>query len=64
MAISELPENEDFNARDELQDCLHQIMRDNHKARITHLINKQSNNELASDEKKELKDLINKKTNN
>lgn len=64
LAISELPENEDFNAKDELQDCLHQIMRDNHKARITHLINKQSNNELASDEKKELKDLINKKTNN
>ena len=64
LAISELPENEDFNAKDELQDCLHQIMRDNHKARITHLINKQSNNELASDEKKELNDLINKKTNN
>ena len=64
LAISELPENEDFNAKDELQDCLHQIMRDNHKARIAHLINKQSNNELASDEKKELNDLINKKTNN
>ena len=64
LAISELPENEDFNAKDELQDCLHQIMKDNHKARIAHLINKQSNNELASDEKKELKDLINKKTNN
>ena len=64
LAITELPENEDFNAKNELQDCLHQITKENHKARITHLIDKQSNNELTPDEKKEFKNLISKNISN
>jgi len=58
LAISELPINDEFNTQAELNDCLSQLNKNNIKTRITRLINKQHEDGLSVEEKKELKELI------
>ena len=59
LATKELPKNDEFNAQAELNDCLIQLNKSYIKTRITSLINKQRNEDLSGDEKKELNGLIN-----
>ena len=59
LASKELPGNDEFNAQAELNDCLTQLNKSYTKTRVTSLINKQRNEDLSNDEKKELNILIN-----
>ena len=59
LASKELPGNDEFNAQAELNDCLTQLNKSYTKTRVTSLINKQRNENLSNDEKKELNILIN-----
>ena len=59
LASKELPKNDEFNAQAELNDCLIQLNKSYIKTRITSLIDKQRNEDLSSDERKELNELIN-----
>ena len=59
LASKELPKNDEFNAQAEVNDCLIQLNKSYIKTRITSLIDKQRNEDLSSDERKELNELIN-----
>jgi DNA primase len=59
LASKELPKNDEFNAQAEMNDCLIQLNKSYIKTRITSLIDKQRNEDLSSDERKELNELIN-----
>ena len=58
LASKELPKNDEFNAQAEMNDCLIQLNKSYIKTRITSLIDKQRNEDLSSDERKELNELI------
>ena len=60
LAINSFPKNEEFNAEEELNNCLVQITRNFYNERINSLIKKQADNQLTSDEKVELKEIIHK----
>ena len=60
LAINSFPRNEEFNAAKELNNCLAQITKNFYNERINSLIKKQADNELTSDEKAELKEIIHK----
>tara|TARA_B100000459_G_C8586561_1_gene205837 strand:- start:912 stop:1796 length:885 start_codon:yes stop_codon:yes gene_type:complete len=61
LAINSFPKSEEFNAEKELNSCLAQITKNFYNERINSLIKKQSDYQLTSDEKAELKDIIDKK---
>ena len=60
LAINLFPKNEEFNAEEELNNCLAQITKNFYNERINSLIKKQADNQLTSDEKVELKEIIHK----
>ncbi len=60
LAINSFPKNQEFNAKEELNNCLAQIAKNFYNERINSLIKKQADNELTSDEKVELKEIIHK----
>ena len=60
IAINSFPKNEEFNAEEELNNCLAQITKNFYNERINSLIKKQADNQLTSDEKVELKEIIHK----
>ena len=60
LAINSFPKNEEFNAEEELNNCLAQITKNFYNERINSLIKKQADNQLTSDEKVELKEIIHK----
>jgi DNA primase len=60
LAINSFPNNEDFNAAIELNNCLAQITKNFYNERINSLIKKQTDSQLTSNEKAELKDIIHK----
>ena len=60
LAITELPENTEFDALTELKNCFLLLEKIYYKERINILIDKQSKNELSTKEKNELGKLIHK----
>ena len=60
LAITELPENTEFDALTELKNCFLLLEKIYYKERINILIDKQSKNELSAKEKNELGKLIHK----
>ena len=60
LAINSFPKNQEFNAEEELKNCLAQITKNFYNERINSLIKKQADNDLTSDEKVELKEIIHK----
>ena len=60
LAINLFPKNEEFDAEEELNNCLAQITKNFYNERINSLIKKQADNQLTSDEKVELKEIIHK----
>ena len=60
LAINLFPKNEEFNAEEELNNCLALITKNFYNERINSLIKKQADNDLTSDEKVELKEIIHK----
>ena len=60
LAINSFPKNQEFNAEEELNNCLAQITKNFYSERINSLIKKQADNDLTSDEKVELKEIIHK----
>ena len=60
LAVNPFPKNTEFNASQELNSCLEQITKNYYNDRINSLIKKQANNQLTSDEKTELKEIIHK----